>query len=66
MDGEPSDGEYVPVRMYLSKFKQTGPTMSTKFFDVKYYVNLGLIDKDGRRYFKTVELMLWSSEPKVY
>ena len=66
MDGEPSDDEYIPIRMYLNKFKQVGPTMATKFFDIKYYVNLGLIDKDGRRYFKTVEVKLWSREPKLH
>lgn len=59
MDGAPSDDEYIPVRMFLNKFKRVGPTISNKFFSARYYANLGLIDKDGRRYFKTVELVLW-------
>eukprot|EP01083_Nonionella_stella_P225491 801627_1 len=55
MDGFPGDGEEIPIRMFLQRFKAVTNTQITDHFSVRYYANLGLIDKDGRRYFKTCE-----------
>eukprot|EP01083_Nonionella_stella_P017535 49046_1 len=59
MDGYPGDGEQIPIRMFLGKFKHITNTQIQENFSIRYYVNLGLIDKDGRRYFKTCELTLF-------
>ena len=65
MDGAPSNDEYIPLRLFLRKFKYVGATITkNRYFTVRYYANLGLIDKDGRRYFKTIELTLWNKVPK--
>jgi len=59
MDGHVSDGEIIPIRMLLQKFEKIGTTLEYNQFTVKYYANLGLIDQDGRRYFKTCELKFY-------
>eukprot|EP00483_Globobulimina_turgida_P001441 UN01443 len=62
MDGLPGDGEEIPVRMFLQRFKGVTNTQITDHFSVRFYANLGLIDKDGRRYFKTCELILFRTK----
>ena len=58
MDGYPGNGETIPIRMFLGRFKTISNTQINEHFSVRYYVNLGLIDSDGRRYFKTCEIHL--------
>ena len=62
MDGFPGDGEEIPVRMFIQRFKQVTNTKICEFFSVRYYVNLGLLDIDGRRYFKTCEVNLFRTK----
>jgi len=53
MDGTPVKGESVPVRFYLSSSDLT-PTYKnvSNRFSTRYFMNLVLIDEEGRRYFK--------------
>jgi len=59
MDGDPVPGERIPIVIYLSSMPELTPTIHAKQFSVKYYLNLVLVDVDGRRYFKSCEIMLW-------
>lgn len=63
MDGLPGDGEEIPIRMFMQRFKHVTNTQISAHHSVRYYVNLGLIDKDGRRYFKTCEITLFRTKP---
>jgi len=64
MDGAPIKGETIPVRIFLKplalKNKLT-PTMRAvhKKFNVKYFLNLVLVDEEDRRYFKQQEVTLY-------
>lgn len=62
MDGLPGDGEEIPIRMFLQRFKNVTASILCSHHSVRYYVNLGLIDKDGRRYFKTCEINLFRTK----
>lgn len=65
MDGFPADGEVIPLRMFLQQFSDAlNVTQANKHFSVRYYVNLGLVDCDGRRYFKTCELIIFRQPQK--
>jgi len=59
MDGDPVPGERIPIVIYLGAMPQLTPTLNTKQFSVSYYLNLVLVDVDGRRYFKSAEVTLW-------
>eukprot|EP01126_Amoeba_proteus_P019643 TRINITY_DN2017_c0_g1_i22.p1 TRINITY_DN2017_c0_g1~~TRINITY_DN2017_c0_g1_i22.p1 ORF type:complete len:114 (-),score=17.09 TRINITY_DN2017_c0_g1_i22:134-475(-) len=68
MDGSPMQGESIPLRVYLGPFQGLTPTYkdtSTKF-QVRYYVNLAIVDFDERRYFKEVEIFLWRACPSPF
>ena len=60
MDGAPMRGESIPVRLFLEPFDLT-PTYKNVHgkFNVKYYLNLVLVDEEERRYFKQQEINLW-------
>mmetsp|Transcript_28310 Transcript_28310/g.43871 ORF Transcript_28310/g.43871 Transcript_28310/m.43871 type:complete len:294 (-) Transcript_28310:144-1025(-) len=60
MEGAPVKGETVPVRLFLGGFDLT-PTYRNvhKKFNVRYYLNLVLVDEGDRRYFKQQEVTLW-------
>lgn len=60
MEGCPTKGEIVPIRMYLSSF-DLSPTFKTanNRLSVKYFLNLILNDEEDRRYFKQQEIILW-------
>jgi len=63
MDGAPVRGERIPIRLFLANLDLT-PTyksISNKF-NVKYYLNLVLVDQEDRRYFKQQEVALWRKE----
>mmetsp|Transcript_38421 Transcript_38421/g.83585 ORF Transcript_38421/g.83585 Transcript_38421/m.83585 type:complete len:298 (-) Transcript_38421:493-1386(-) len=63
MDGAPVRGESVPVRLMLSPYDLT-PTYRNvaNKFNVKYYLNLVLVDEEERRYFKQQEIHLFRHE----
>jgi vacuolar protein sorting-associated protein 26 len=60
MDGAPVRGESIPVRLMLSPYDLT-PTYRNvaNKFNVKYYLNLVLVDEEERRYFKQQEITLF-------
>ncbi|KMZ63936.1 Vacuolar protein sorting-associated protein 26-like protein [Zostera marina] len=60
MDGAPVRGESIPIRLFLSPYELT-PThrnINNKF-NVKYYLNLVLVDEEDRRYFKQQEVTFY-------
>ena len=59
MDGAPTKGESIPIRMYLSPYPLT-PSYENVLgkFSVKYGLNLVLVDHEDRRYFKQHEIRL--------
>lgn len=65
MDGAPMRGESIPLRLFLSPFDLT-PTYKNVHgkFNVKYYLNLVLVDEEERRYFKQQEIQIWRKELK--
>ncbi|RYC62217.1 hypothetical protein CHU98_g3988 [Xylaria longipes] len=64
MDGSPSRGETIPIRLFLGGFDLT-PTFRdvNKKFSTRYYLSLVLIDEDARRYFKQSEIVLYRQAP---
>ncbi|CAI0397748.1 unnamed protein product [Linum tenue] len=60
MDGSPVRGESIPIRLFLSPYELT-PTYRNinNKFSVKYYLNLVLVDEEGRRYFKQQEITVY-------
>lgn len=65
MDGSPSRGETIPIRLFLGGFDLT-PTFRevNKKFSTRYYLSLVLIDEDARRYFKQSEIVLFRQAPE--
>ncbi|KAI5064753.1 hypothetical protein GOP47_0019448 [Adiantum capillus-veneris] len=63
MDGAPVRGESIPIRLFLSPYELT-PTYKTvnNKFSVHYFLNLVLIDEEGRRYFKQHEITTYRSD----
>ncbi|ROW01439.1 hypothetical protein VPNG_07583 [Cytospora leucostoma] len=66
MDGSPSRGETIPIRLFLGGFDLT-PTFRdvNKKFSTRYYLSLVLIDEDARRYFKQSEIILYRQAPEL-
>lgn len=58
MEGWPEDGEVIPISVPLAQFQLT-PTLQSRYVDKRFYVNIVLIDEDGRRYFKHSEIYLY-------
>ncbi|KAK9149986.1 hypothetical protein Syun_008295 [Stephania yunnanensis] len=60
MDGAPVRGESIPIRLFLSPYELT-PTYRNinNKFNVKYYLNLVLVDEEDRRYFKQQEITIY-------
>ncbi|BAF28675.1 vacuolar protein sorting-associated protein 26A [Oryza sativa Japonica Group] len=60
MDGAPVRGESIPVRLFLTPYELT-PTYRNinNKFNVKYYLNLVLVDEEDRRYFKQQEITMY-------
>ncbi|KAJ6597507.1 hypothetical protein DFH09DRAFT_1132052, partial [Mycena vulgaris] len=53
MDQVPVRGETIPIRLFLGGFDLTRTFRDiNKKFSTHYYLNLVLIDKESRRYFK--------------
>merc|ERR1711871_1681021 len=63
MDGAPVRGEAIPIRLFLQPYALT-PTYKSinNKFNVKYFLNLVLVDEEDRRYFKQQEIHLWRKE----
>lgn len=57
MDGVPTKGEIIPIRLFLAAFDLT-PTFRdvNKKFSARYYLTLVLYDYENRRYFKQQEV----------
>ncbi|KAH8591675.1 vacuolar protein sorting-associated protein 26-domain-containing protein [Bisporella sp. PMI_857] len=66
MDGSPSRGETIPIRLFLGGFDLT-PTFRevNKKYSTRYYLSLVLIDEDARRYFKQSEIVLYRQQPEI-
>ncbi|RJE21325.1 Vacuolar protein sorting-associated protein [Aspergillus sclerotialis] len=66
MDGSPSRGETIPIRLFLGGFDLT-PTFRdvNKKYSTRYYLSLVLIDEDARRYFKQSEILLYRQTPEI-
>ncbi|KAJ6597511.1 vacuolar protein sorting-associated protein 26-domain-containing protein, partial [Mycena vulgaris] len=59
MDEAPVRGETIPIRLFLGGFDLTAPFRDiNKKFSTRYYLNLVLIDKESRRYFKQQEITI--------
>lgn len=60
MDGVPTKGECIPLRLFLSPLRLTPTYRSVHdLYSVKYYLNLVLIDEEDRRYFKQQEVVFY-------
>ncbi|CAJ0572050.1 unnamed protein product, partial [Mesorhabditis spiculigera] len=66
MDGAPVRGESIPIRLFLGAYDLT-PTMRdvSKKFNVRYFLNLVLVDEEDRRYFKQQEVTLWRKPDRL-
>lgn len=58
-EGEMVPNKRIPILIHMSSIPQLTPTMSTKQFSVKYFLNLVLVDSDGGRYYKSSEIVFW-------
>ncbi|XVF19449.1 hypothetical protein REPUB_Repub11eG0112100 [Reevesia pubescens] len=60
MDGVPVRGESIPIRIFSSPYELT-PTYHNinNKFNLKYYLNLVLVDEEDRRYFKQQEITMY-------
>jgi len=63
MDGCPTRGETIPVRLFLSSI-DLSPSMKDVHgkFTVRWYINIVLTDEEDRRYFKKQEFTLYRKE----
>ncbi|KAJ5079714.1 vacuolar protein sorting-associated protein [Anaeramoeba ignava] len=60
LDGSPDKGDSIPIRLFLEQFPLT-PTFNKvqKKFSVRYFLNLLLIDEQGKRYVTESEIFLY-------
>lgn len=62
MDGMAFKDEIIPIRMSLNRFNNAlYTTFNCNQFKLQYFVNLGLVDEEDRRYFKTCEIFIYRS-----
>jgi len=59
LKGEFVVGKQIPILIHMSTIPQLTPTMATKQFSVRYFLNLVLTDVDAKRYFKSSEIKFW-------
>lgn len=65
MDGIPAKGETIPVRMFLRGLHLTPSYENVQnMFSVRHFLNLALVDEDGRRYFKKHEVFFYRDGAK--
>lgn len=67
MDGCPVRGEKIPIRLYMGGLAALTPTYPSiaNLLTVRYFLNLVLIDEEGRRYFKQQEITMWRRDKRV-
>ena len=60
MDGCPDRGEVIPIRMYMNGI-ELAPSYENihNRLNVKYWINLVLMDEEERRYFKQTEITIY-------
>ncbi|CAM9726573.1 unnamed protein product, partial [Choristocarpus tenellus] len=56
MDGAPAKGECVPLRVFLKPYALTPTYSNIHKFNVKYYLNLVLVDEEDRRYVRVRDI----------
>lgn len=61
MDGTPIVEEVVPIRLYLKSVPRLTPSYMDveNLFSVRYFLNLVLVNQEGKRYFKQQEIQLY-------
>lgn len=60
MDGCPVKGEVIPIRMYMQGVALTPSYKNiNNRLSVSHFLNLVLIDGEGRKYFKSHEITLY-------
>ena len=62
MDGAPVKAEKIPLRLFLKPYTNSiTPTYRNvcNKLDVRYFINLVLVDQEDRRYFKQQEIELY-------
>ena len=68
MDGCPTKGEVIPIRVQLSGI-DLSPSYKNSRYQVKHFINLVLIDEEERRYFKQQEINIirqWKDNIQLY
>lgn len=60
MCGNPVKNEIIPIRIFFHNYinQLTATVHNNHVFNVKYMINLVIIDDDDRRYFKQTEIIL--------
>jgi vacuolar protein sorting-associated protein 26 len=61
MDGAPVKGDRIPIKVPLAGLSSLTPSMNVAngLLQVRYFLNLVLIDDADRRYFKQQEVVLF-------
>jgi vacuolar protein sorting-associated protein 26 len=61
MDGSPTKGESVPIRLFLAQHENLTPSYVNlnNQFSVEYFLNVVLIDETNRRYFREHKIELF-------
>jgi vacuolar protein sorting-associated protein 26 len=61
MDGSPTKGESVPIRLFLAQHDALTPSYinCNNQFSVEYFLNVVLIDETNRRYFREHKIELF-------
>jgi len=52
-------GKQIPILIHMSSIPQLSPTMTTKQFSVRYFLNLILTDGKGKKFCKSHEIEFW-------
>lgn len=60
LDGSPSEGDIIPIRIYLECYELT-PTYKFTDLDlsVEYYLKFVVVDNNDKNYFKQQDIFLW-------
>jgi len=70
MDGEPINGETIPVRLHLKPFALTGKLTPTqrairKKLNVSFFLKILMVDEDDRQYFQQRKITLYQAGEAV-
>lgn len=59
-DGNPQEGDIVPIRMYLGSYDLSPTYMNVNnVFSLRYFLKIVIIDDDERHFYKQQEIFLW-------